>query len=62
MNETPRSRKLMRLPSGKSKGRSQPYRSRPAAAHRTIEGSIDDLASEILRAILPKSATLEKVR
>lgn len=37
------------------------------AAHRTIEGSIDDLASEILRAILPKNrslpaATLEKVR
>jgi F-type H+-transporting ATPase subunit b len=37
------------------------------AAHRTIEGSIDELASEILRAILPKKrslpgATLEKVR
>jgi F-type H+-transporting ATPase subunit b len=38
-----------------------------AAARRTLEGSIDDLASEILRAILPKStstpgATLESVR
>src|ERR1700688_3501579 len=38
-----------------------------AAARRTLEGSIDELASEILRAILPKSAstpgaTLERVR
>jgi F-type H+-transporting ATPase subunit b len=38
-----------------------------AAARRTIEGSIDELASEILRVILPKStstpgATLERVR
>jgi F-type H+-transporting ATPase subunit b len=38
-----------------------------AAARRTIEGSIDELASEILRNILPKSsstpgATLETVR
>jgi F-type H+-transporting ATPase subunit b len=38
-----------------------------AAARRTIEGSIDELASEILRTILPKSsstpgATLETVR
>jgi F-type H+-transporting ATPase subunit b len=38
-----------------------------AAARRGIEGSIDELASEILRAILPKStstpgATLERVR
>jgi F-type H+-transporting ATPase subunit b len=37
------------------------------AARRTIEGSIDELASEILRTILPKSsskpgATLETVR
>ncbi len=33
------------------------------AAHRTIEGSIDELANEILRAILPRSrATLERVR
>ena len=37
------------------------------AARRTIEASIDELASEILRAILPKStptpgATLEQVR
>jgi F-type H+-transporting ATPase subunit b len=37
------------------------------AARRTLEGSIDELASEILRAILPKStsmpgATLESVR
>ena len=37
------------------------------AARRTIEGSIDELASEILRTILPKStstpgATLESVR
>jgi F-type H+-transporting ATPase subunit b len=37
------------------------------AARRTLEGSIDELASEILRAILPKStsapgATLERVR
>jgi F-type H+-transporting ATPase subunit b len=37
------------------------------AARRTMEGSIDELASEILRAILPKStstpgATLESVR
>jgi F-type H+-transporting ATPase subunit b len=38
-----------------------------AAARRGLEGSIDELASEILRAILPKStstpgATLERVR
>src|SRR6201994_3533677 len=38
-----------------------------AAARRGLEGSIDELASEILRAILPKStstpgATLESVR
>lgn len=38
-----------------------------AAARRTLEGSIDELASEILRAILPKNsptpgATLERVR
>ena len=38
-----------------------------AAARRTLESSIDELASEILRAILPKStstpgATLESVR
>ena len=38
-----------------------------ATARRTLEGSIDELASEILRAILPKStstpgATLERVR
>jgi F-type H+-transporting ATPase subunit b len=38
-----------------------------AAARRTLESSIDELASEILRAILPKStatpgATLERVR
>jgi F-type H+-transporting ATPase subunit b len=33
------------------------------AAHRTLEGSIDGLAAEILRAVLPKgSATLERVR
>jgi F-type H+-transporting ATPase subunit b len=33
------------------------------AAHRTLEGSIDELAAEILRAVLPKgSATLETVR
>jgi F-type H+-transporting ATPase subunit b len=33
------------------------------AAHRTLEGSIDELAGEILRAVLPKgSATLERVR
>ena len=33
------------------------------AAHRTIEGSIDELANEILRAVLPRSrATLERVR
>jgi F-type H+-transporting ATPase subunit b len=33
------------------------------AAQRTLEGSIDELAAEILRAILPKgSATLERVR
>ncbi len=33
------------------------------AARRTIEGSIDELASEILRAILPNSgATLERAR
>jgi F-type H+-transporting ATPase subunit b len=37
-----------------------------AAARRTLEGSIDELATEILRAILPKStstpgATLERV-
>jgi F-type H+-transporting ATPase subunit b len=34
-----------------------------SAAHRTIESSIDELAGEILRAILPKSgATLERAR
>jgi F-type H+-transporting ATPase subunit b len=33
------------------------------AAHGTLEGSIDELAGEILRAVLPKgSATLERVR
>ena len=33
------------------------------AAQRTLEGSIDELAAEILRAVLPKrSATLERVR
>ena len=37
------------------------------AAHRTLEDSIDELAAEILRAILPKNsprpgATLERVR
>jgi F-type H+-transporting ATPase subunit b len=32
-------------------------------AHRSIEGSVDELASEILRAVLPKSrASLENVR
>jgi F-type H+-transporting ATPase subunit b len=32
-------------------------------AHHTLEGSIDELAAEILRAVLPKrSATLERVR
>jgi F-type H+-transporting ATPase subunit b len=32
-------------------------------AHRTIENSIDELASEIVRAVLPKSgASLERVR
>ena len=32
-------------------------------AHGTLEGSIDELAGEILRAVLPKpSATLERVR
>jgi F-type H+-transporting ATPase subunit b len=38
-----------------------------AAAHRTLEGSIDELAGEILRAILPRTgattgATLESAR
>jgi F-type H+-transporting ATPase subunit b len=34
-----------------------------SAAHRTVESSIDELAAEILRAILPKSgATLERAR
>ena len=34
-----------------------------SAAHRTLESSIDELAAEILRAILPKSgATLERAR
>jgi F-type H+-transporting ATPase subunit b len=34
-----------------------------SAAHHTIESSIDELASEILHAILPKSgATLERAR
>jgi F-type H+-transporting ATPase subunit b len=34
-----------------------------AAAHRTLESSIDELAGEILRAILPnRAATLERVR
>jgi len=38
-------------------------RAQTTAAHRTLEGSIDELAAEILRAILPKSsATLERVR
>ena len=33
------------------------------ATHGTLEGSIDELAGEILRAVLPKpSATLERVR
>jgi F-type H+-transporting ATPase subunit b len=33
------------------------------AAHGTLEGSIDELAGEILRSVLPKgSATLERVR
>ncbi len=33
------------------------------AARGTLEGSIDELAGEILRAVLPKgSATLERVR
>jgi F-type H+-transporting ATPase subunit b len=34
-----------------------------ASAHRTLEGSIDELAAEILRTILPRSsATLESAR
>jgi F-type H+-transporting ATPase subunit b len=42
-------------------------RTQTTAAHRTLEDSIDELAAEILRAILPKNsprpgATLERVR
>jgi F-type H+-transporting ATPase subunit b len=38
-------------------------RAQSKAAHGTLEGSIDELAGEILRAVLPKgSATLERVR
>ena len=62
-NETTRLRKPTRLPSARSKRPKRPCRHKPTPATRTIEDSIDELASEILAAVLPKSrAAVGRVR